>query len=207
MIDDYTDDVGAYAFASPGFEGPYTASETVEVSLINYGTDTQSNFDVELYVDGNLVATETFNGSLAAGETANYTFAQTIDLSIEGHLYEVEVRTALSGDEYPANDEFKKFYSFGELLSVNDNEINEHHLFMYPVADKQYELKYSTTEDFGDMNYRIMNIIGQVIATGAMETEANGYRASVNLNNASTGVYIVEVANAKQKTSKKIMVR
>lgn len=207
FIDDYTDDVGVYAFASPGFEGPYTSDETVEVSLINYGTDTQSNFDVELYVDGALVATETFPGSLAAGESANYTFDQGIDLSIEGHLYEVEARTILSGDEYPSNDEFKKNYLFGELLGVNDTEINEHDLFMYTVADKLYELKYSTTQDFGDMNYRIMNIIGQEVAQGPMETEQAGYRASVNLNNTTTGVYIVEVSNGKQKTSKKIMIR
>jgi len=52
-----------------------------------------------------------------------------------------------------------------------------------------------------------MNIIGQEIAKGAMETDDRGYRASVNLTNISTGVYIVEVANAKQKTSKKIMIK
>ena len=207
FIDDYADDVGAYAIASPGFEGPYTADETVEVSLINYGTETQSNFDVELYVNETLVATETFDGSLAAGENANMTFDQTIDISLEGILYTVEVRTVLSGDEYPDNDEFKRTYLTGELLSVNEYAINESNLFMYPVADKQYLLNYSTSEDFGDMNYRILNIIGQEVARGAMVTDANGYRANVNLNNTSTGVYIVEVANSKQKASKQIMIK
>lgn len=207
FIDDYTNDVGVFAFASPWYADPYTNDETVEVSVINYGTASQSNFDIELYVDGNLVATETFDGTLAAGESANYTFDQTIDLSIEGHLYEVEARTILSGDEYQPNDEFKKYFYYGELLSVNENEINEADLFMYPVANKQYELKYATNVDFGDMNYRVLNIIGQEITSGAMEADANGYRASVNLNNTSTGIYIVEVANAKQKASKKIMVK
>lgn len=207
FIDDYADDVAVHMIAAPGFEGPYTSSETVEVSVINHGTDTQSNFDIELYVDGALVATETFTGSLDAGESANYTFSQSIDLSIEGHLYEVEARTILAGDEYPDNDEFVKEYLFGDLLAVNDNEINDQDLFMYPVADRQYELKYSTSQDFGDLNFRIMNLLGQQITTGIMETEAAGYRASVNLTNVSTGVYVVEVSNAKQKTSKQIMIK
>jgi len=207
FIDDYTDDVGVYAMGSPAFVGPWTNAETVDASIINYGTDPQSNFDVELYVDGGLVDTYTYTGTLQPGETADITFDQSIDLSIEGHLYTVEARTVLGGDEYADNDEFTRTFLTGELLGNNDNSINENQLFMYAVAERQYELKYSTSQDFGKMNYRIMNIIGQEIAKGAMETDDRGYRASVNLTNISTGVYIVEVANAKQKTSKKIMIK
>ena len=60
------------------------------MNISNFGTDPQSNFDVELYVDGGLVDTETYTGTLNPGETDSVTFSQTIDLSIEGHLY-VEV--------------------------------------------------------------------------------------------------------------------
>lgn len=66
FIADKTDDVGVYNFVTPGLAGPYSANETVEVSLFNYGTASQSNFDIELYVDGTLVATETYTGTLAS---------------------------------------------------------------------------------------------------------------------------------------------
>ncbi|MEZ4875766.1 MAG: CARDB domain-containing protein [Flavobacteriaceae bacterium] len=206
FIDDYTNDVGVHNIAAPWLAGPYGSSETVEVSVINYGTSSQSNFDLELYVDGSLVATETFAGTLAAGESANYTFAQTIDLSIEGHVYEVEARTALGGDEYVDNDEFKRNYSYG-VLGVVDSAITENELFMYPVADKQYELKYATQEDLGNLNFRILNMLGQEFTSGAMETENGGYRTSVNMNSAATGVYIIEVSNGTQKASKRIMIQ
>ncbi|HPF11312.1 MAG TPA: CARDB domain-containing protein [Flavobacteriaceae bacterium] len=206
LVDDYTDDLGVYAFVSPGFVGPYTNSETVEVNISNFGTDPQSNFDVELYVDGGLVDTETYTGTLNPGETDSVTFSQTIDLSIEGHLYEVVAKTALSGDDYPNNDDVTKYYLTGELLGTNDFQLNDHELFMYPVSLNLYELKYNTTEDFGVMNYRILNLLGQEVTSGKMETEVKGYRASVDLNTVATGVYVVEVSSAKQKLSKQFMV-
>src|SRR5690606_32852851 len=58
----------------------------------------------ELRVDGNLMASETFTGTVAAGNTATYTFSQTVDLSTPGQTYTLEVRTDLAGDEFPAND-------------------------------------------------------------------------------------------------------
>jgi len=206
LIPDYTDDVGVFGIASPWLEGPYTSSETVEVSVINYGTDAQSNFDLELYVNGNLVATETFTGTLNAGESANYTFTQTIDLSTEGVLYEVEARTNLGGDEYSDNDEFKRDYLFG-VLSISDNEITVNELYMYPIADRQYELKYDTTQDLGELSYRILNVIGQELTVGKMETDSNGYRASVDLSSVATGVYLVEVTNGDQTATKRLMVK
>ncbi len=103
----FTADVGINNILQPT-NGILTAAETVEVSIRNFGTASQTNIPLELRVDGNLVASETFTGTINANETATYTFVQTIDLSTSGQTYMIEVATNLSGDEFAANDAFSK---------------------------------------------------------------------------------------------------
>ncbi len=115
----FTNDVGVNNILSPS-NGVLTNSETVEISIRNYSPDPVSNIPVELRVDGNLVATETFNGSINSNETATYQFTQTIDLSNEGQTYTIEARTALSGDGYNDNNEYTKEvkYLFSDDVGV-----------------------------------------------------------------------------------------
>ncbi len=103
----FTADVGVNAIIQPE-NGVLTNAETVEISIRNYGTGTQSNIPVELLVDDVVVATETFNGSIAGGDVANYTFAQTVDLSTVGQTYTIKAATLLAGDEFNPNDDFEK---------------------------------------------------------------------------------------------------
>lgn len=103
----FAKDVGVNALIQP-VNGLLTNAETVEVSIRNFGTASQSNIPLELRVDGTLLASETFTGTVTAGSTATYTFAQTVDLSTSGQTYSIEVRTNLAGDEFPANDPFTK---------------------------------------------------------------------------------------------------
>ena len=206
FIADNTDDVGVYNFVTPGFVGPYTTSETVEVSLYNYGTDSQSNFDVELIVDGSTVATETYTGTLAPDSSDTFTFTQTIDISNPGQTYVVEARTDLTGDEYNPNDGFTKEFS-QDALSVDDNTFSESQLFIYPISERVYEITYSTLVDFGDVSYRMLNILGQTVADGDMTNNGIGYKATVDMSAQSSGVYIVELSTGSRKVSKKILVR
>jgi hypothetical protein len=103
----FVKDVGINALIQP-VNGILTNAETVEVSIRNFGTAAQSNIPLELRVDGNLIASETFAGSVTAGSTATYTFAQTVDLSTPGQTYSIQVKTNLTGDEFPANDPLTK---------------------------------------------------------------------------------------------------
>ncbi len=103
----FANDVGANNILTPE-NGILTAAETVEISIRNYGLDDQSNIPLELRVDGTLIASETFTGTIAAGDTGTYTFAATVDLSTSGQTYNIEVSTALGADEFNANDTFSK---------------------------------------------------------------------------------------------------
>ena len=103
----FAKDVGISDISNPT-NGILTNAETVTVSVRNFGTDAQSNIPLELRVDGNLVASETFNGTVAANAVENYTFAQTVDMSTSGQTYALEVKTILTGDEFSPNDSFNK---------------------------------------------------------------------------------------------------
>jgi hypothetical protein len=100
-------DVGVNNIISPN-NGILSNSETVEISIRNFGLNTQGNFPVELRVDGNLVATENYTGTLNSGETDTFIFGQTVDLSNAGQTYSIEARTNLNGDEFNANDGYTK---------------------------------------------------------------------------------------------------
>jgi len=206
FIADKTNDVGVHNFVTPGFEGPYTNAETMEVNLFNYGTASQSNFSVELRVDGSLVATETYTGTLAPDSSDTFTFAQTIDLSNPGQTYTVEAKTALGGDEYSLNDEFERDYFF-EILGVEDTTFSDTQLLIYPISNKVYEINYSTTVDYGDVTYRVLNILGQQVANGDMSNNGLSYKATVDMTAQSNGVYIFELTNGTLRASKKILVR
>ncbi|NNM22382.1 MAG: T9SS type A sorting domain-containing protein [Flavobacteriaceae bacterium] len=206
FIADNTNDVGVHNIAAPGFVGPYLPTEAVTVNLFNYGTSAQSNFDIELRVDGNLVATETYTATLDPDSSDTFTFAQTIDISNLGQTYVVEAKTVLAGDEYTDNDEFEKSY-FYDILGTDDTTFSDSQLFIYPTSERVYEISYVTTVDYGKVDFRVMNILGQEIARGNMDQNGSGYKASVDLNGKAAGVYIFELQNGTYKTSKKILVR
>ena len=103
----FAKDVGVNAINTPN-NGLLTNAETVEISIRNFGTDPQSNIPLELRVDGSLVASETFTGTIAANATATYTFTQTVDLSTVGQTYSIEAKTVLAGDEFTPNDALTK---------------------------------------------------------------------------------------------------
>jgi len=113
----FTDDVGVIDIVTPN-NGLLTNAEDVEISIRNFGQASQTNFPLELRVDGTLVATENFTGTIAANGTANFTFAQTVDLSTAGQTYEIEVTSNLAGDEFLNNDSFTK-----EVSSLFGNDV------------------------------------------------------------------------------------
>lgn len=102
LASDYDDDIGVSALINP-VDGTLSATENIEVSITNYGTQDQSNFPVSFQIDGGTPVTETYTGTLTAGTSANYTFTATADLSVQGP-YEIKSYTGLAGDQENNND-------------------------------------------------------------------------------------------------------
>ncbi|TDI78397.1 MAG: choice-of-anchor B family protein [Bacteroidetes bacterium] len=113
----FAKDVGVNNIITP-VNGILTNAEVVEIGIRNFGLDAQSNIPLELRVDGNLVAAETFTGTINAGDTATYQFTQTVDLSTSGQTYTIEAKTILVGDEFTNNDDFTK-----EVTHLLNNDI------------------------------------------------------------------------------------
>ncbi|MGB0788327.1 MAG: GEVED domain-containing protein, partial [Marinirhabdus sp.] len=112
----FNNDVGVAVIDEPE-TGTLSATETVTITIFNYGLNDQSNFDVSFQVDGGAVVTETFTGTISAATSAQYTFTATADLSTVGQTYTITAATDLAGDEEPSNDSTMKDVTY---LQPND---------------------------------------------------------------------------------------
>ncbi len=100
-----TNDVGVVNIVNP-VSSTLGNSESVTVTLYNYGQADASNFDVSYQIDGGTMITETYNGTLTPGSTFDFTFSTTADLSNSGQTYNITATTTLSGDEDTNNDSY-----------------------------------------------------------------------------------------------------
>ena len=117
VASDFNNDIGIVSIDSPE-DGSLTNSESITVSIFNYGTQDVSDFDLSYQIDSGEIITENFAGTLASYETEEFTFTQTSDLSIEGNSYEISAYTSLEGDEYEENNIFNK-----TVIHLNPNDI------------------------------------------------------------------------------------
>jgi hypothetical protein len=101
--DPFPDDVGVTAFISPVSSVELTASEVVSVEITNFGTNTQTSIPVKYQVDGGTIVSETWTGTLEAGETTIYSFSATYDMFDDGD-YSFCAWTSLAGDDDSSND-------------------------------------------------------------------------------------------------------
>ena len=110
-------DAGVVSVDSP-VTGTLTDTETVTVSIFNYGENDISNFDVSFQVNGGAVITETYTGTIGTGETVQHTFSTTVDMSTVGETYVVNAYTTLTDDENTANDGVT-----ADITHLNPNDI------------------------------------------------------------------------------------
>ena len=113
----FSNDVGIISVDSP-VSGLLTATETVTVSIFNYGEDAVSNFDVSYQLDSGTIVTETYSGTVESTETVQHTFSTTADLSTVGQTYVINSYTSLSGDEDSSNDGITQ-----DIQHLNPNDL------------------------------------------------------------------------------------
>lgn len=120
----FAKDVGVISIDTPE-SGPLSSSETVQVTVYNFGEEAQSNFPIVLKVNNTTIATENFTGTLAAGASAEFTFTATANLGTEGATYTIEAGTNLTGDEDNANNSITKSVTHLFQLDAGVTEITE----------------------------------------------------------------------------------
>jgi hypothetical protein len=81
-IEDLPADDGAITSVTLPSDGcGLSASQMISATVSNVGTADIVNPDLRLYVDGALIATETYTGTILVGSSTNYTFTATANLS------------------------------------------------------------------------------------------------------------------------------
>ncbi len=115
------DDIGVIEINQPE-DGLLSENETIEITIRNFGLNTQSNFDVTYQIDGGTLITETFTGSIESASNETFTFSATADLSTVGETYSITASTSLTNDEDTNNDSFSKevTHLFPDDIGVTD---------------------------------------------------------------------------------------
>lgn len=100
---EFAKDVGVVDILSPQ-NGTLGNMEEVTVTIRNFGSDPQSNFQVFYTLEDGSRVTETFTGTIPATDQVNFTFSTTVDVSQVGTNYRFTAGTLLAGDEDPENN-------------------------------------------------------------------------------------------------------
>ena len=98
-------DAEVTAITTPASGENLSANEEVKVTVRNNGKSIElSEFKLKLELNGIEIATEDYDGEpIPGGETAEYTFKSTLDLSETG-FHEITVTVIAENDEVPEND-------------------------------------------------------------------------------------------------------
>ena len=99
----YAHDAGVTHLFSPTGSCAFSEEEEVSVRIENFGSETISNFQVAYQLNDADPVVEIVTQSLQYGESLDYTFDQTLDLS-DGTEFFISVYTLLEDDENPGND-------------------------------------------------------------------------------------------------------
>jgi subtilisin-like proprotein convertase family protein len=103
---EYANDIGVIAITGPD-NGEALTNESVVVTIENFGTASQSNFQASYSINGAPDVTETIAGPLDAGATISYTFSTLGNFSMDG-VYTIVAKTMLESDSDNTNDSFQR---------------------------------------------------------------------------------------------------
>jgi hypothetical protein len=165
IANDFDDDIGVTYVTAP-VNGALTASETVTVTIKNFGLNPQNNFPVSYQINGGAVVTEVYTGGpIAANTSASYNFIQTGNFATPGQ-YAIKAYTAMLGDQFLLNDTLnttvKHLFAndFGVTIINTPNTANN-------LATETIDV---TVENFGTTNQSNFNV-SYVINGGAPVVE------------------------------------
>lgn len=98
----YPKDLGVSSVVAPISGTGLSGTESITVTVNNYGGEPQSNFSISYDLNGTII-TEIYPGTLDPNTSANYTFTQTGDFTAIGN-YILICYTSLNADSNATND-------------------------------------------------------------------------------------------------------
>ena len=169
-----TDDAAVTQILSPNNNTScnLSASDSVTIELINYGTDTISGtLDVAYSVNGGTPVQETITliSDIAPLETLQYTFTSTVDLSAIGE-YEIKAYTELIGDGNNIND----------TLTTN-----------VQTSDGEIEIRLYTDTYGSETSWLIINQVQDTIAEMSGFSSSTTYTSIVCVSDTNCYTFIL----------------
>jgi hypothetical protein len=200
------DDIGMLTIDQP-VDGPLTAAEEIVVTIRNYGSNDITDPEVQYTIDGGAAVVEDYSGTIVAGTTETYTFAQTADLSMPETSYVIEAKTNLPGDSNTSNDTATKTVT-NTTLGIVDNLINNSDLYVVTEPNNRFEIVLVTGfDEVASLN--VFNQLGQQLSSNDLEKQGDRYVYRLNMSSYSAGVYLLQIGDANTNTFRtaKIVVR
>lgn len=173
-----------------------SANEAVTATITNYGANNITSMNMELTIDGQTPIIENLPSiNILSGESYNYTFAATANLSAAGE-HTITVRAILTGDENSEND--SQTISVNNVLCsdvtlplaedfqdnswlcwtvISNNIVNGPDGLTFPMG-LYYTDSSNTNLAFGFSSYSYATDYNQYLITPELPTSTNGLRIS-----------------------------
>ena len=152
----YPDDIGVIGIVSPVSGNNLTADEEITVTIENFGTADQSNFDVTYDLDDHII-TEQVPGPLSMNDKINFTFSQTGDFTQIGD-YLLSSYTSLPNDADRFNDTTNVVITKNMCQpEANCTEGDGFYLFQLGTIDNETDCSPNGYGDYTDLITELAN--------------------------------------------------
>jgi hypothetical protein len=192
----------ASRITAPSFATQLTANEVVKVMINNTGSVDLIQPAVSCFVNGNLIVTDIINTTILAGDSLEYTFSQTVDLSIVND-YTINALVTKTGDANASDDiATKRIFQITGIDEMNKS-IN---ISVVPNPNNgSFTLKVE--DAIGKVNVTVLDIHGKEVYSSSETNTSVVYQTQINLNNVAKQMYFVKVRTDKGITIQKVSVQ
>ncbi|TVQ81603.1 MAG: T9SS C-terminal target domain-containing protein [Flavobacteriales bacterium] len=173
-------DVGLVAITQPT-SGVLSASESITVRVANLESDPVDSIPVFVQINGGTPTSEVITASIPGGDSLDYTFTNTFDLSNSGN-YTITAWVSLPNDADSSNDTLT--LNVTNTLSVSDFATSTLSVFPNPVSD------YLNIQSPGVVTtLRLVDQSGRVV----YHDHPNAVSCKISLEALPQGTYILQL--------------
>ncbi len=190
-----TNDLAATAVVSPLTFATLSNSESIIVEVSNTGNSPVSGFDLQLFVDDNLIVTDNVSSTLDPQDVLEHIFSQTVDLSVIGE-HAIRYNIVFGDDEANQNDTLEEIVNSIYPLNVSvEAEIDENQLCTESLSSEiTITNRGGNTVTSVDIEITLNEELQEIISwTGSLETNESEV-VEFELSNFSEGQNSIHIS-------------
>jgi len=94
-----------------------------------------------------------------------------------------------------------------QVLGVSDNELGFDFNVLYLNTENHFQIQLNSNRIQGELLLSVYNVIGQMVFKDVINKTDNKYNYKLNLENQSSGVYIIKISGELGVVTKKVIVK